>query len=472
MSSRLGALDADRNGVVDGGDADNDGLRGGADGLAGFGDANGAALPDADETGLPDYADVDSNGDGTFDIAGTPAAAFDADANGSIDLVVDLDNDGIPDVFDTADATFGMALAGPDSDGDGLTDAEEATLGTNPNDTDSDDDGALDGTEISPDVDSDGDGLINALDADSDDDGLFDGTELGFDCAAPGTSAARGRCKADADPATITSPILADTDDGGARDGAEDANLDGKLDAGEQDPTTGNAGDDGAVVDTDDDGLSDLEEATLGSLPNDADSDDDGLRDGDEPNPAEDTNEDGAKNLVDPDSDGDGLVDGTEAGKDCSDPATNAAAAVCVADLDPITKTLVLVADTDGGGASDGAEDTNGNGRLDDGERDPLVPVDDDVVDGGASSSGGSSGGGASSSGGSSSSGGASSSGGSSSSGGRGASSSSGDAGPDAIGLGGLTGGACSATPGDTSSSLGSVGFMLAALALVRRKRS
>jgi len=36
----------------------------------------------------------------------------------------------------------------PDSDGDGLTDAEEATLGTKPNDTDSDDDGDTDGDEL------------------------------------------------------------------------------------------------------------------------------------------------------------------------------------------------------------------------------------------------------------------------------------------------------------------------------------
>ena len=36
----------------------------------------------------------------------------------------------------------------PDSDGDGLSDAEEAELGTNPNDSDSDDDGVSDGQEV------------------------------------------------------------------------------------------------------------------------------------------------------------------------------------------------------------------------------------------------------------------------------------------------------------------------------------
>ena len=37
----------------------------------------------------------------------------------------------------------------------------------------------IDGQEPNPADDTDGDGLINALDADSDNDGLFDGTELG-----------------------------------------------------------------------------------------------------------------------------------------------------------------------------------------------------------------------------------------------------------------------------------------------------
>src|SRR5262249_3731080 len=68
-----------------------------------------------------------------------------------------------------------------DSDGDGLLDNTETTLGTNPNDADSDDDGVSDGAEVgsnpaSP-VDTDGDGVINALESslvDSDGDGVND----------------------------------------------------------------------------------------------------------------------------------------------------------------------------------------------------------------------------------------------------------------------------------------------------------
>jgi MYXO-CTERM domain-containing protein len=40
----------------------------------------------------------------------------------------------------------------------------------------------------------------------------------------------------------------------------------------------------------------------------------------------------------------------------------------------------MLIADTDGDGFSDGKEDSNGNGRLDRGETDPLDPEDPDLV--------------------------------------------------------------------------------------------
>lgn len=272
------------------------------------------------------------------------------------------------------------ASALPDSDGDGIDDAAEVALGTDPNDADSDDDGVIDGSETDFSLDTDGDGFINALDPDSDNDALFDGTEGGNDCSNPATDTTRNRCIADADSgATTTSPVDADSDTGGASDGSEDANRDGKIDVGETDPNSGP--DDGTLTDTDGDGLSDGLEASLGTYPNDADSDDDGLRDGDEPDPAVDSDGDGFVNPLDPDSDDDKIFDGTERGRDCNGIDTDTMQNQCVADADAgATTTSALDADTDHGGESDGREDANHNGQIDVGERDPNLAADD-VID-------------------------------------------------------------------------------------------
>jgi len=262
-----------------------------------------------------------------------------------------------------------------DSDGDGISDAGEAALGSDPNDADSDDDGVPDGSELAPDRDSDGDGVPNVLDPDSDNDGLFDGTELGFGCDDPATDLAAGSCRADADAgATTTNPLDADTDHGGATDGSEDFNLNGKVDTGETDPTAGHGDDDDGVSDRDGDGLGDELEAFLHSDPDDADSDDDGALDGEEANPSADTDRDGLVNVLDVDSDNDALYDGTEQGLPCNRAATNASAGHCIADSDGgATKTSPLLRDTDGGGASDGSEDANRNGVLDAAETDPTA---------------------------------------------------------------------------------------------------
>ncbi|MBK9262541.1 MAG: DUF11 domain-containing protein [Polyangiaceae bacterium] len=294
-------------------------------------------------------------------LQGTPEAGYVTDGNGG--------DPGSPPTQVTVD-----------SDGDGLSDEDEGAAGTNPMDADSDDDGVLDGGEPDWNMDSDGDGIINALDGDSDNDGLFDGTELGFDCSDPATNTAAGSCIPDADMgATTTDPLDSDTDNGGVSDGSEDANLNGQIDVGELNPN--DPTDDMGVVDTDNDGLSDATEATIGSDPNDADTDDDGVLDGAEPNPSIDNDGDGLANVFDVDSDNDGLFDGTEMGFDCSNPQTNTAAGTCIADADMgATQTAPLDADTDNGGVPDGAEDVNHNGVTDNGEIDPLNGADDATV--------------------------------------------------------------------------------------------
>ncbi len=320
----------------------------------------GNFVPDADQNTQTDPEDPDTD-DGTVD-----DGAEDPNHDGKIDA-------GEKDPLSPADDVVNPPA---DADDDGLTDDEEEALGTDPADADSDDDGVKDGAEPNPSADGDGDGLINPLDPDSDDDGLFDGTELGLDCDDAATDPSKRNCVVDADPTSKTSPLDSDTDDGGVSDGSEDVNRDGKQDAGEKDPL--DPSDDTEVVDSDGDGLSDDLEDEIGSDPNDKDSDDDGLLDGEEPNPTLDSDGDGLKNPLDSDSDNDGLFDGTEAGKDCANAATNALKNTCRADADPDSKTSAIDPDTDHGGVRDGSEDTNFDGKKDEGETDPLDPSDDD----------------------------------------------------------------------------------------------
>ncbi len=346
-------------------------------------DQDGDGFTNADEIALgTNPTKVDTDGDGVDDGVeiGNPENPNDGDGDGILDAIessiADADGDGTPD---QNDATNGNpcdpnVLSGNcDQDGDGLTNSQEAAIGTDPTDADSDDDGALDGQEVSPGGDSDGDGIINALDPDSDNDGLFDGTELGFDCSNADTDLSAGHCVADADQgATTTNPIKADSDGGGAQDGSEDPNHNGAVDPGESDPA--GSGDDGAIVDSDGDGVSDQLEIQLGSNPNDGDSDDDGVLDGLEVNPNLDSDGDGLINMLDPDSDNDGLFDGTEMGKNCQLGDTDPAAGTCIADADGgATKTSPINGDTDGGGVIDGSEDANHNGVVDAGELDPTA---------------------------------------------------------------------------------------------------
>jgi len=72
---------------------------------------------------------------------------------------LDSDGDGIPNYLD------------PDSDNDGLNDGWEVAHGTDPYNADTDGDSVPDGIEAGY-GDTDGDGLINALDPDDDGDGI------------------------------------------------------------------------------------------------------------------------------------------------------------------------------------------------------------------------------------------------------------------------------------------------------------
>ncbi len=131
-------------------------------------------------------------------------------------------------------------------------------------------------------------------------------------------------------------------------------------------------GEDGGP-DADGDGLSDAFEGCAGTDANDRDSDDDGVIDGAEGDPTGDVDVDGVNNANDADADGDGINDGTEAGITVADADTDVDAGSFVPDADPTTTTDPRDADSDDGGVADGVEDSNQNGAVDAGERDPTA---------------------------------------------------------------------------------------------------
>ncbi len=322
-------------------DTDNDGLLDNYETLTSGTDPNN---PDTDGDGLQDGEEVagpggnsptdpknkDTDGDGLEDGA-------EVNTHGSNPNNKDTDGGGMED---GAEVTAGKSPTNKqddtgspfaDDDNDGLTNIVEQNLGTDPQDPDTDDDGLIDGPEVlahstdpknpdtdgggvndgeevntnntnpndpaddksDPNEDSDEDGLTDAIEAstgtdpndkDSDDDGLTDGAEV----LTHGTN-----------------PLDPDTDKGGVNDGTEvmqgsdpKANpADDKMDPN---------GDD------DNDGLTNAEEATIGTNPHDPDTDDDGLKDGAEVN----THKTDPKNS---DTDEGGVNDGVEVARG-SDP--------------------------------------------------------------------------------------------------------------------------------------------------------
>jgi uncharacterized repeat protein (TIGR01451 family) len=382
--------DTDDDGVIDGDedgpdqDSDGDGVTNPLDP-----DADNDGLPDGTEKGLGcDHPDTDRSKqrcrpDADMGRTMTNPLARDTDGGGASDGSEDFDLDGAIDAdANETDPTAGHGaddINVTDTDMDGSGDKMEETLDTNPNDADTDEDGVRDGDEPDPALDGDGDRLVSGLDVDSDNDGLFDGTELGKGCDGPGTDSSLGHCRPDADAgATKTSPVDADSDDGGVRDGGEDVNLNGAVDGGETDATSGHGDDDTRLTDSDDDGLSDGLEGAIGTGINDADSDDDGLPDGEEANPTDDHDRDGAINARDHDSDDDEIFDGTELGKSCDAGAIDNSKMQCRPDLDRgATTTSPVNEDTDFGGIADGREDRNHDGLRDPGETDPNDGSDD-----------------------------------------------------------------------------------------------
>ncbi len=184
-----------------------------------------------------------------------------------------------------------------DRDGDGLSNDEETRLGTDPDNPDSDGDGISDfeETDGGTAVDTDGDGIIDALDTDSDDDGYPDEDEGTVDRDGDGIPAYRDPDEGPGTDDDLDGDGLSNDVEGTIGTDPEDSDSDGDT-ISDFEETDG-----GTAVDTDGDGVIDAL---------DLDSDGDGLLDEDEG--TGDADGDGIPNYRDPDSDDDGILDGED----------------------------------------------------------------------------------------------------------------------------------------------------------------
>jgi len=351
-----GCDDADENGVCDGPDSDGDGIADSIDDDGTFGDPGSPEPADTDDDGDPDYIEIDSDGDGTPDIEGADCTDADpaddrcdgpdSDGDGVVDEIdgfeghgvrADTDGDGVPDSVDLDDDNDGIpdteeGDGALDTDGDGVPDSLDLdadddgipdVVEAGHDEADGDGDGTVDcagganglcdDLETSPDsgtldyeiADTDGDGVPDFQDIDSDDDGILDRIEGGSGCAD--SAVPLGVCDGP------------DSDGDGVPDSTD--GTDGRGVGGYDAPpdTDGDGTPDYRDIDSDDDGIFDVEE---GGRPG-ADTDNDGRVDG------EDSDGDGAADPIDdrdghgveevpelPDSDGDGTPDYQETDSD------------------------------------------------------------------------------------------------------------------------------------------------------------
>jgi len=299
--------------------------------------------PDTDDDGLPDGVDYNWGCGGAND--------NDADNDGILDGAEDIDHDGVLDAGESSPCIV-------DTDSDGISDTIEVPGCSNPNSTDSDGDGLADGVEDAnhngyrdgtetdlclADTDSDGigdhievPGCSDPLSTDSDGDGLADGVEdANHNGYRDGTET--DLCLADTDGDLIndnievpgcSDPLDTDSDGDGLEDGEEDIDHNGARNGLETDLCNANTDEDiydfndgwevlygfdpldpddpVASADPDSDGLTNQEEASIGTNPIDPDTDNDDMPDGWEVNnsllplvndASEDPDGDGRRNL-------------------------------------------------------------------------------------------------------------------------------------------------------------------------------
>ena len=212
---------------------------------------------------------VDTDGDGLTD-------ADEVNIYGSDPLLLDTDGDGLSD---TQEAALGMALNSPDTDGDGLQDPWEVSNGFNPLSAEGND-GA--------DADIDGDGLSNLQEqahggnprsADTDGDGLSDSAELLLGTCLFLADTDRDGLSDAFESSISTNPLQPDTDGDGMNDGWEYQHRTVGFNPAVNNATDANPNND-IGVDLDGDGLTNGQECEWGTNPLVIDTDGDGVVDG------------------------------------------------------------------------------------------------------------------------------------------------------------------------------------------------
>ncbi len=327
---------------------------------------------DTDGDGIPNIYDIDDDNDGIPDVVeenGDPAR--DTDGDGIIDsLDLDSDNDGILDIIEAGGADLnndGMVDAATDSDNDGLADVVDVNPAT-PDAPTTPAEGAS--ATTLPTTDTDGDGTPDFQDVDSDNDGISDLVEGGTDPVLDGNN--DGMIDNPVDPATgiatgVTPSSEPDTDSDGIPDYKDlDSDNDGLNDVEEAGATdtdgdgavdTPNTLTDGTTLpDVDGNGTPDVQEPNNPELPAAVDANGDGIiddttdTDGDgipdvldgsngfTDGPMTDTDGDGIPDVYDIDDDNDGIPDVVE---EIGDPARDT-------DGDGIPDSKDLDSDNDG----------------------------------------------------------------------------------------------------------------------------
>ncbi len=180
-------LDSDNDGITDNVEAQTtEGYRGpsgviSANGVDTAYTDSGLNAVDTDNDGTADYIDKDSDNDGFEDIV-----ERDVTGANSITFTTDTDNDGLLDIFEDGTTNDGYNVHDSNVELAADKSASKFNLG------DTDDDIADDGKDAdglarnfdyreNPSIDTDNDGIINAIDVDDDNDGILDTDEMGSD---------------------------------------------------------------------------------------------------------------------------------------------------------------------------------------------------------------------------------------------------------------------------------------------------